>query len=265
MLHPISLPAADPGLEGLVRADTPTRMRAVAVLDGVLAGRAWVDEPARPRAVLVIEDADGTTYAGGDLTRDVVAATLAGVPTRSGDLIFGFAGPDDPLRDLVPQEPYWHGEAIDLVDREPTPDEDALVDRVLEEGAHLVRLDATTLPMTEWYEDTIHAAGSLDRWLTAGIGYGVLRGGELLAEATAGPRCRGWLEMGVITREAHRGRGYGTLVSLAVVRACEAAGDRVWWNANADNGPSLAIARRIGFRTERRYELVACRAPRLTD
>jgi GNAT superfamily N-acetyltransferase len=264
MLHPMSLPATDPTLERLIRADAPTRMRAMAVLDGVLAGRAWVDEPARPRAVLVIEDADGTTYAGGNLTRDAVAATLAAVPTRSGDLIFGFADPDDPLRDLVPGEPYWRGEAIDLVDRVPPPDEDALLRRELEGGAQLVRLDATTLPLTEWYEDTIHAAGSLDRWLGSGIGYGVMRDGELLAEATAGPRCRGWLEMGVITREAHRGNGYGTLVSSAVARASEAGGDRVWWNANADNAPSLAIARRIGFRTERRYELVACRAPRLS-
>jgi RimJ/RimL family protein N-acetyltransferase len=264
MLHPITLPATDSSLERLIRADAPTRMRAVAVLDGTLVGRAWVDDPTRPRGVLVIEDADGTTYAGGDLTRDAVAATLAGVPTRSGDLIFGFAGPDDPLHDLVPGEPYWRGEAIDLVDRVPPADEETLLRRELEDGAQLVRLDAATLPMTEWYEDTIHAAGSLERWLEAGIGYGVLREGELLAEATAGPRCRGWLELGVITREAHRGHGYGTLVSCAVARACEAGGDRVWWNANADNAPSLAIARRIGFRTERRYELVACRAPRLT-
>ena len=264
MLQPISLPATDPTLEALIRSDAPARMRAVAVLDGTLVGRAWLDDPAHPRAVLIIEDADGTTYAGGDLTREVVAATLAGLPTRSGDLIFGFAGPDDPLRDLVPGDPYWRGEAIDLTDRVPNPDEASLLTRELEGGAHLVRLDATTLPMTEWYEDTIHAAGSLERWLEASIGFGVLREGELLAEATAGPRCRGWLELGVITREAHRGHGYGTLVSCAVARACEAGGDRVWWNANADNAPSLAIARRIGFRTERRFELVACRAPRLT-
>lgn len=261
MLQPIPLPAADPTVESLIPTDAPARMRAVAVLDGVLAGRAWVDDLSRPGAVLVIEDADGTTFGGGSLTRDDVAAALTGVDTRAGDLIFGFADPDDPLRDVVPAEPYWRGEAIDLTDRVPPHEEASLLSRVLEDGAELVRLDATTLPLTEWYEDTIHAAGSLDRWLIGGIGYGVLRDGELLAEATAGPRCRGWLEMGVITREAHRGHGYGTLVSLAVARACEAAGDRVWWNANADNAPSLAIARRIGFSSERRYELVACHAP----
>jgi hypothetical protein len=209
----------------------------------------------------VIEDSDGTVYAGGALDAATVAATLRGVETASGDLIFGFAGPDDPMRGWVPAEPYWRGEAVDFSDRRPPPDEDALVARPLPEGVRVVRLDAETLPLTEWYADTIHAAGSLERWLEVGVGFGLMADGEMLAESTAGPRCRGLLEMGVITREAHRRQGFGTVVSFLVAQACEANGDAVWWNANAGNAPSIAIARRLGFRRERSYELVACRAP----
>jgi hypothetical protein len=65
----------------------------------------------------VLEDGDGTVYGGGELTSDRVAAALRRVKTASGDLIFGFSGPDDPLRLLVPAEPYWRGEAIDFTDR----------------------------------------------------------------------------------------------------------------------------------------------------
>ncbi len=243
-------------LGALIRADAPTRPRALAVLDGVLSGHVWADDRDAPTAVLVMEDADGTTYAGGELTRDMVSATLAGVPTRAGDLIFGFADSADPLRDLVPDEPYWSGEAIDFTDRVPPADEGASL--AAPEGARIIQLDESTLPMTEWYEDTVHAAGSVERWMELGIGFAVMVGDEMAAEATAGPRCRGLMEMGVITRERFRGRGFGLLVSRLTARACEARGDRVWWNANAGNGPSLAIARRLGFRTERRYELVAC-------
>jgi RimJ/RimL family protein N-acetyltransferase len=248
--------AATARLEPMLPVDLPARPRAVAVLDGVLAGRVWADDAERPRALLVIETADGTVYGGGDLARDAVADALTGVETKSGDLIFGFRGPDDPMRDLVPGEPYWRGEAIDFTDRQPHTGEGGLPG-----GVEIVRIDATLLPRTEWAEDMLHAFGSTDRWEELGVGRAVVSDDELLAECLAGPRVRGLLEMGVITREAFRGRGYGTLVSRLVAEACEAAGDRVWWNANAGNEPSIRIARRIGFLRERRYELVALHAP----
>ena len=249
------------GADELLSPSIPTRQRALAVLDGALVGHAWVDDPVTPTALLVIEDADGTVYAGGSVTRSAMQEALAGFATASGDLIFGFAGPHDPVRDLVPAEPYWRGEAIDFTDRRPPDGEPELVRRPPGLGARLVRLDRATLPLTAWYEDTVTAFGSIERWEQNGIGYAVMIGDAVVAESVAGPRCRGLLEMGVTTREDHRRRGYGTLVSRAVARECEARGDRVWWNANAGNLPSLAIARRIGFSSERRYDLVACHAP----
>lgn len=247
--------------ERLISPLMPTRPRAVAVLDDVLSGRVWTDDPEAPTAVLVIEDADGTVFGGGALTADSIRAALNGVETSSRDLIFGFASSDDPMRTMVPADPYWRGEAIDFTDRLAPADEDALVQGDLPDGARLVRLDASLLPLTEWYEDAIHAVGSAERWEQVGLGYAVMLGERMVAEAMAGPRCRGLLEMGVVTREDHRRRGFGTLVSRLTARACEQRGDRVWWNANADNAPSLAIARRIGFSQERRYDLVACHAP----
>lgn len=261
MLIEIERPVANAAVERLIPADAPTRPRAVAVIDGVLRGRAWTDDPGAPTAVLVLEDADGTVYGGGALTPTAVREALADVVTASGDLIFGFAGPSDPLREMVPAEPYWSGHAIDFTDRVPPADEEDLLSAPLPGGAELRPLDATTLPLTEWYEDTLHALGSVEAWERNSLGYGLFLDGALVAECTAGPRTRGLLEMGVVTREAHRRRGFGTLVSAAVASAAEARGDRVWWNANAANTPSLAIARRLGFTVERRYELVACHAP----
>lgn len=249
------------GLDRLLAVDVPTRPRALAVLDGVLSGRVWVDDPRNPAAVLVIEDVDGTVYAGGPMSRDALRMALDGIETGSKELIFGFSGPDDPLREMVPVEPFWSGEALDFTDREPPSDEGVELELSLPAGARIVRLDASLLPLTEWYEDTLRAFGSAERWAEMAIGYAVMMGTEMIGEALAGPRCRGMLEMGVVTRSAHRRRGVGTLVSRLVARACEERGDRVWWNANADNTPSIAIARRLGFRHERRYELVACHAP----
>jgi RimJ/RimL family protein N-acetyltransferase len=244
----------------LLPADVPTRPRALAVLDGVLSGRVWADDPDDPSALLVVEEGDGTVYAGGDVTPLAARAALASVRPASGELIFGFSGPHDALRNLVPTEPFWSGPAIDFTER-VSPDGEAIaLEGGLLDGARAVPLEPALLPMTVWYEDTMRAFGSAERWAELSLGFAVMIGDEMVAECLAGPRTRGLLEMGVVTRKAHRRRGYGTLVSRLTARACEARGDRVWWNTNADNAPSLAIARRLGFRTERRYELVACHA-----
>jgi RimJ/RimL family protein N-acetyltransferase len=260
-LPQLSPPYPAAALAELIRPDAPARPRGLAVLDERLSGRVWADDAASPSATIVIEDADGTVYAGGALTRDVVTTVLADIATASGDLIFGFADAEDALRGLVPAEPYWRGEAIDFTERAAGPDEAELLTRPLPEGARLVRVDRKTLSLTEWYEDTLVAFGSAYDWEEHGMGFAVMIDGRVASESIAGPRSNRMLEMGVVTREPYRQRGFGTLVSLAVARACEDRGDRVWWNANAGNAPSLAIARRLGFRRERRYELVACRAP----
>ena len=245
----------------MIPADAPTRPRALAVLDGVLAGRILTDDSAHPSWAMVVETADGTVFWGGQPSADAIRKALATVRTESGDLIFGFAGVDDTVRRLLPPKPYYQGRAIDFTDRVAPPDEAGLVARKPPNGLRLVELDAELLPRTEWAEDTIHAFGSAGAWAERGIGFCLLDDDVVVvAQGMAGPRARGLLEMGVWTRPSHRRRGLGTLVSLHTAVACEARGDAVWWNTNADNVGSIQIARRIGFRTERPYDLVAYRS-----
>ena len=68
----------------LIPADAPTRARGLAVLDGVLSGFVWVDDPVAPRELLVIEDADGTVFAGGPPSRGDVMDALTGLATQVG-------------------------------------------------------------------------------------------------------------------------------------------------------------------------------------
>jgi GNAT superfamily N-acetyltransferase len=251
--------AIGPDVERLLPADLPTRPRALGVIDSALAGRAWVDDPDAPRWTVVVETSDGTVFVGGDVPAPTLVDLLRGVETDAGDLIFGFAGSDDPVRRIVPPDPYFRGEAIDFTDRVVPADEAVAVAGLPPAGVRLADLDGEVLPRTEWYADTLSAYGSAERWAELGIGRVLLAGSEVAAEAMAGPRIRGLMEMGVATRGPYRRNGYGTYLSRLVARACEANGDRVWWNTSATNLPSQRIARRLGFRTERRYDLVAYR------
>lgn len=251
--------AARERIERLLPDDLPARPRAVAVLDGVLAGRVWTDDPVTPSWAVVIETADGTVYAGGALSGETLREVFGEAETRSGDLIVGFRGAEHSIRRLLPPDPYYTGRAIDFTERRAMPDEAQLLTSPLADGLSLVDL-AGILPRTEWAEDTIHAFRSAEAWDRLGIGRCLVDGdGSVVARGMAGPRVRGRMEMGVWTRDDSRRRGFGTLVSLATAVAAEAAGASVWWNTNADNVGSIGIARRIGFRRERPYELVAFR------
>jgi RimJ/RimL family protein N-acetyltransferase len=245
--------------DALLPIRLPARPRALAILDGVLSGAAWTDDPARPTWIVLIDGGDGTVYCGGALTGDALRAVLAQARTTSGDLIFGFTGPDDPVRAILPADPSYVGRAIDFTERGADADEEILA-RPIPDGLSLVDLDAALLARTEWAEDTLEAFGSVEAWTALGIGRCLVdRDGGVIAQGMAGPRVGDEMEMGVWTRADHRRRGLGTLVSLRTAIACEAAGARVWWNTNADNVASIGIARRIGFRRERVYDLVAYR------
>lgn len=249
-----------PALESLFSDALPARLRCLGVLDGSLGGVIWADDSRSPGWVVVTELADGTTYVGGEVDATNLEAVFGELTPASGDIVVGFSGMDDPLRAVLPPDPYRMGGAIDFTDRVPPADEDRLLAPPAD--TRVAEMDVTLFARTEWYQDSLVAFGSIDRWTDAGLGRCLMRDDEILCEATAGPAIRGTMEFGVLTREAHRGRGYATLTCRHLARACEQRGLIPWWNTSADNLASAKVARRLGFGRERHYDLVMYRADR---
>jgi RimJ/RimL family protein N-acetyltransferase len=84
-----------------------------------------------------------------------------------------------------------------------------------------------------------------------------MRGDELLSEAPVGPPALGLYEPGVITQEAHRGKGYATIVTAYTLHEIESSGGRSYWNCAKQNLPSAALARKFGYRIEKEYRCMA--------
>ncbi len=256
----------DPGRAGDLEAqfapDLPSRPRLLGVLDGALTGVIWADDGDPPAWVVATESADGTTYLGGRIDAASVAAVFARLEPASGDIIVAFTGPDDPVRAVVPLDPYHRGEAIDFTDRVPPEGEERQL--TPPDGLRIVDMTPDLLARTEWYRDILLAFGGLDRWLDGGIGRCLMRDDEIVSEAMAGPPIRGLMEMGVVTREGNRGRGYATVTCRHLARACEQQGLVPWWNTSLENVASATVARRLGFTRERRYDLVAYRSDRFS-
>ncbi len=89
-----------------------------------------------------------------------------------------------------------------------------------------------------------------------------MRGDEILSEATVGPSALDLYEPGVFTKEQHRGKGYGTMVTARLIQQIEAMGKRTYWNCTVQNAGSAGIARRLGYRTKKEFR---CMAWRKTD
>jgi L-amino acid N-acyltransferase YncA len=106
--------------------------------------------------------------------------------------------------------------------------------------------------------------GSPEKALANGLGYCLLkadRPGEpadtILCAAFAGPAAGGMIELGVETPEPHRRRGYAAVTCAHLIRACEAQGYQTFWNAARDNASSVALARKLGYREEREFVVLA--------
>jgi len=71
----------------------------------------------------------------------------------------------------------------------------------------------------------------------------------------------GMIEIGTITGEAYRGRGYAALTCAQLIRECEARGYRTYWNCAKDNQASAGLARRLGYQTEQEFRYVVWSPP----
>ena len=125
-------------------------------------------------------------------------------------------------------------------------------------GLDLRRVDREIVLKTQWGPADVEAAGGLDAWEQQYLGYCIVKEGEVLSEAFAGPPARGIYEPGVFLTlyNHHRGKGYGAIVSALLIQEIESRGGVTYWNRAKQNKPSTAIARKFGYRIVFEYRVL---------
>jgi RimJ/RimL family protein N-acetyltransferase len=99
----------------------------------------------------------------------------------------------------------------------------------------------------------------LDAWEKTSFGYCLMRGDEILSEATVGLPAIGLYEPGVFTQEKYRGMGYGTINTARLIQEIESKGGKSYWNCDKDNLPSIGIAKKLGYRVEKEFHCMVWR------
>ncbi len=63
-------------------------------------------------------------------------------------------------------------------------------------------------------------------------------------------------EIGAVTREAYRGRGYAPVACAHLIQACEQRGYQAYWSCDTDNRASIRVAQKLGFQQVRTYQIL---------
>jgi len=243
-----------PQIRELFNPDIPASLRCFAVLDGQSVGQVWVDTLSSPNSGIVREATFGSLYFGGALDAATVNDMISSFKDQ-GDVLIGLR-PDDDLWERLPSNPDYVGSVIEFSHR--IADESiSLLSECLPEGRQLRRLDSDLFTHSMMANYFTGVFGSVKKALERGIGLCLIRGREILSEGSAGPSANGLVEIGVETKKQHQRHGYATLVCTHLIKECEELGFSTYWNCDARNQASIALARKLGYQPGKEYKLVA--------
>ena len=87
----------------------------------------------------------------------------------------------------------------------------------------------------------------------------MLHSDRIICEAYGAFQGFGQVEIGTITHPDHRQAGHATVLCHRLATLLESRGAAVVWSCDADNAASAAVARKLGFQTERSYAFYGIR------
>ncbi len=246
-----------PQLRSLFDPHMPAGFRCFAVIAGDAAGRILTDDPIHPTWGAVQEGAFGTVYPGGALSTFTWQRLISQLRT-DGDVLIGL-WPDDERIQMLPSAPDYDGFTLDFTDRPAGVGLDAYL-RQIPDGCDVRSVDRQLFELSEDRDFYRTLYGSTGQALEKGLARFLMCGNEIRCEAYAYFAALGTIEIATSTREQYRGRGYATLTCAHLIQACEAQGYQTYWNCARQNLASAAVARKLGYRTEKEYRLLAwCR------
>jgi hypothetical protein len=242
-----------PQLRALFDPGLPAGFRCFAVIEGDVVGRIFTDDLANPTWGAVQEAAFGTVYPAGALDAPTWRRLIAQL-RKDSDVLVGL-WPDDPRIALLPSDLDYDGFTLDFTDRPIGAGLDGYLQ--LPDGCTMRNLDRQLFERSEDCDFYSALYGSAQQVLEKVHARFLLHGDQICCEAYTYFAALGTIEIATSTREQYRGRGYATIACAHLIRACEQLGYQTYWNCARQNLASAAVARKLGYRTEKEYRLLA--------
>ncbi len=241
-------------IRALFNPSMPTAIRCFAVLGGGNAGRIFVDDVQHPSMGYVWERDDGTLYQGG-MKNQASLQAMVKLLHQDGYVALSFRDGDQHIN-LFPPDPQAGAECVEL--ERPVRGSDLSPFLTLPPGFTVHRMGRELIEKSPRLDETLFRYGDLENYLKTGMDVCILHGEEYVGEAGADMEIDGVREVGVVTEHAYRGgKGFGTLVTAHLLQWCDELGVATYWDCVKLNIGSLRIARKLGFRNECAYKILA--------
>ncbi len=251
----IEVSITHPGLPALFDPKIPNNPVLFATLMGHAPGRAWVDDAVNPSLCLVrvngllvflSKNADQAFLEEGfEVIKQFSHVVF--VPSR-GESTLQIPKADRVLQRLEFAE-------YDEQSRSVTD----LINGGLPDGFEIRDIDEELIKKMDSREDIESYCESLENFLAHGFGVCLVKDGEVVSEAYAPYVTTKNIELATLTKESHRGRGYAAITCAHFIQACQARSLAPYWSCDADNTASAKLARKLGFKNEREYEILMYR------
>lgn len=136
--------------------------------------------------------------------------------------------------------------------------------QMLSAAYEMKRIDRTlfeTCAMEEWSRDFVCNYDSFALFEKHGLGYVILKDGEVVAGASSYSGYREGIEISIATREDFRRQGLAKICASKLILECLKKG---WYpNWDAANTKSLALAKQLGYHDAGAYECIEITVPYL--
>jgi RimJ/RimL family protein N-acetyltransferase len=244
----VECPVDHPALPGLFDPHVPNNPALWAVFLGHHTGRAVVDTLENPSQCVFRTDAV-LTYASHKVSQQFLESALDHF-RRIGPVWLIRAHGDSPA-----PEPVRCLSRLEFYDLDPSSPALAKFRNEIETGCTLRTIDRKLLERCEWREDMEFFSGSLENFMQNDLGICLMRDNEIIVEAYASALGATYAEIGAITHEPYRGKGYATLTVAYLVETLAQLGYQCYWSCDIDNPASARVARKLGFGIEKPYEI----------
>jgi GNAT superfamily N-acetyltransferase len=244
----IECPVDHPALPKLFDPHVPNNPALWAVFRGWHVGRALVDDLSHPTQCVIRTDAV-LTYASHLIRQDFLSAVI-GYFKQYGPIGLIRSPDDSPAPEgyqILPRLEFYEYDHYSTV----------LADlrSHLPDGYEVRVIDRDLLERCEWRNDMAFYCGSMENFLLNDLGMCLMHGEEIIVETYASALGSPYAEIGAITHEPYRGRGLAPIAVAHLIETLEQRSYHAYWSCDTDNLASARIARKLGFKIEKPYEI----------